>query len=181
MGVKSRQKLKWLKRDLQAAQDDANIDWVFLYLHEPAFPNGGHLRDAMYWGTSGKGELGGYNELDVPLGDVIDMRNRFWGTVSKYGKVIAVMFGDEHNYNRTRIDSAIHPDYQFPVWQIISGGGGAPYYVQDKSVPWAKKVESFAPSKHYCLFTVDGNRVSLTVYSDTGQILDQVEDLTAIR
>ena len=46
--------LEWLNRDLQAAQDDANIDWVFLYLHEPAFPNGGHVRDAMYWASQAK-------------------------------------------------------------------------------------------------------------------------------
>ncbi len=173
--------LEWLERDLQAAQDDANIDWVFLYLHEPAFPNGGHLRDAMYWGTSGKGELGGYNNPDAPLGDVIDMRNRFWNVVARYDKVLAVMFGDEHNYSRTLIDSTIHPDYQNPVWQIVSGGCGAPYYVQDKSAPWSKKVESFAPSKHYCLFTVDGHQVSLTVYGDAGQVLDHVKDLTTAK
>lgn len=180
-GYIRKNQLKWLEQDLQAAQDDANIDWVFIYLHEPAFPNGGHLMDAMYWGASGEGELGGYNEADVPLGDVIDMRNRFWEVVAKYGKVLAVLFGDEHNYSRTRIDSTIHTGYQTPVWQIISGGCGAPFYVQDKSVPWAEKVESFASSKHYCLFTVNGDKVSLTVYSDTGQILDRMEDLTAIK
>ena len=173
--------LKWLERDLQAAQNDEDIDWIFIYLHEPAFPNGGHLRDAMYWGTPGRGELGGYNDTDVPLGDVIDMRNRFWKVVAKYGKVIAVLCGDEHNYSRTRIDSSIHPDYLWPVWQIVSGGCGGPYYVQDKSVPWVKKVESFAPSKHYCFFTVDGDRVSMTVYSDTSEILDHVEDLSSIK
>ena len=173
--------LEWLNRDLQAAQDDTNVDWVFIYLHEPAFPNGGHVRDAMYWGTPGKGEHGGYNEPGGLLGDVIDMRNRFWTIVSRYDKVLVVLCGDEHNYSRTYIDSTIYPDYRFPVWQIISGGYGAPYYVQDKSVPWVEKVESFAISKHYCLFTVDGNQVSLTVYSDTGQILDHVENLASIR
>ncbi len=148
--------LEWLERDLQAAQADANIDWAFLIFHEPAFPNGGHVRDTMYWGASGKGELGGYNEPDAPLGDVVDMRNRFWTIVAKYKKVLAVLCGDEHNYSRTRIDSAVHRDYRFPVWQIISGGCGAPFYVQDKSVPWVRQVESFAISKHYCLFAVDG-------------------------
>ena len=173
--------LEWLERDLQAAQDDPNIDWAFLIFHEPAFPNGGHVRDTMYWGVSGKGEVGGYNESDAPLGDVVDMRNRFWKIVAKYNKVLAVLCGDEHNYSRTRVDSTVHPDYQFPVWQIISGGCGAPYYVQDKSVPWVGQVESFAISKHYCLFAVDGIQVRLTVYSDSGQILDHVEDLAVIK
>ena len=173
--------LKWLEQDLQAAQDDKNIDCIFIYFHEPAFPNGGHLQDAMYWGTPGKGELGGYNDTNVPLGDVIDMRNRFWKVVAKHDKVLAVLCGDEHNYSRTRIDSSIHPDYLWPVWQIVSGGCGGPFYVQDKSVPWVNKVESFAMSKHFCLFTVDGDRVSITVYSDTGEILDHVEDLSSIK
>jgi phosphodiesterase/alkaline phosphatase D-like protein len=173
--------LKWLERDLQSAQADPNIDWVFIYIHEPAFPNGGHVRDAMYWGTSGKGELGGYNEPDDPLGDVIDMRDRFWKILAKSSKVLAVLSGDEHNYSRTRIDSDVHPDYQIPIWQIISGGCGAPYYVQDKSVPWVEKVEAFSISKNYCLFTVDGRRVGLTVHSDTDQTLDSVADLTTIK
>ena len=173
--------LAWLERDLQSVQDDPDIDWVFIYIHEPAFPNGGHVRDAMYWGTSGKGELGGYNEPNDPLGDVIDMRNRFWQILAQSSKVLAVLCGDEHNYSRTRIDSDIHPDYQIPIWQITSGGCGAPYYVQDKSVPWVEKVEAFSISKNYCLFTVDGTRVGLTVYSDTGQTLDSVTDLTTIK
>lgn len=171
--------LAWLQQDLQAAQEDANIDWVFLYLHEPAFPNGGHLRDAMYWKTKEHPE--GYNNPDAPLGDVVDMRNRFWRIVSKYDKVLAVMCGHEHNYSRTLVDSTIHSDYQTPVWQIISGACGAPYYVQDESAPWAEKVQSFAHSKHYCLFTVDGDKVSLTVYSDADQILDHVENLATVK
>ena len=109
------------------------------------------------------------------------MRNRFWETVAKCSKALAVRCGDEHNYSRTRIDSTIHPDYKLPVRQIISGGCSATYYVQDKSAWWVGKVECFAPSKHHCLFTVDGNKVSLTVYSDMGQTLDRVEDLSAIR
>ncbi len=180
-GYLRQNQLKWFEQDLKAAQDDENIDWVFIYLHEPAFPNGGHLTDSMYWGVEGRGELGGYNDHNVPLGDIIDMRNRFWKIVAKYAKVLAVLCGHEHNYSRMCVDSLIHPDYQFPVWQIVSGRCGAPYYVQDGSVSWAKKVESFSPSKHFCLFTVDGSKVSLTVYSDSGEILDQVEDLTSIK
>jgi hypothetical protein len=173
--------LAWLERDLRAAQADDSVDWVFIYLHEPAFPNGGHLQDAMFWATPGKGEAGGLNDPSVPLGDVIDMRDRFWRTVADHPKVLAVLCGDEHNYSRTRVDSAIRPDYRSPVWQIVSGGCGAPYYVQDTSVPWSENVERFAASKHCCLFTVAGDRVSLTVISDTSEVLDHVDDLTTIK
>ena len=173
--------MEWLKKELDAAQKDFNIDWVFIILHEPPFPNGGHVKDAMYWGTPGNGKLGGYNNSDVPMGDVIDMRNRFWTIVSSKSKVLGVLCGDEHNYSRTLIDSSINKEFKFPVWQIISGGCGAPYYVQDKSVPWVDKVQAFAIDKHYCLFSVEGKNIGLEVYNDSSQLLDKIGNLTTIR
>lgn len=173
--------MEWLKKELDAAQKDMSVDWIFIILHEPPFPNGGHVKDAMYWGTPGQGGTGGYNDKNVPMGDVLDMRNRFWKIVSGKSKVLAVLCGDEHNYSRTLIDSTINPDFQFPVWQIISGGCGAPYYVQDKSVPWVEKVKAFAIDKHFCLFSVDGKKVGLEVYNDNSQLLDSIDNLTTIR
>ena len=173
--------MEWLEKELDAAQKDLNVSWVFIILHEPPFPNGGHVKDAMYWGTPGQGELGGYNDKNVPMGDVIDMRNRFWKIVSSKSKVLAVLCGDEHNYSRTLIDSTINPEFQFPVWQIISGGCGAPYYVQDKSVPWVDKVKAFTIDKHFCLFSVNGTQIGLEVYNDSSQLLDSIDNLTTIR
>ena len=180
-GYVMRNQMEWLKNELDAAQKDISVDWVFIILHEPPFPNGGHVKDAMYWGTPGEGETGGYNDKDVPLGDVLDMRNRFWKVVSSKSKVLAVLCGDEHNYSRTLIDSSVHPDFRFPVWQIISGGCGAPYYVQDKSVPWVDKVKAFTIDKHFCLFSVEGKQVGLEVYNDSSQLLDTIDNLTTIR
>jgi hypothetical protein len=180
-GYVMRNQMEWLKKELDAAQKDLNVDWVFIILHEPPFPNGGHVKDAMYWGTPGQGELGGYNDKDVPMGDVLDMRNRFWKIVSSKSKVLAVLCGDEHNYSRTLIDSTINPDFQFPVWQIISGGCGAPYYVQDKSVPWVDKVKAFTIDKHFCLFSVNGTQIGLEVFNDSSQLLDSIGNLTTIR
>ncbi|MCG9127253.1 metallophosphoesterase family protein [Candidatus Poribacteria bacterium] len=173
--------VEWLKKELEEAQNDTNIDWIFIILHEPPFPNGGHVKDAMYWGTPGQGELGGYNDKDAPLGDVIDMRNRFWTVVSSKSKVLGVLCGDEHNYSRTLIDSSLNPNFQYPVWQIISGGCGAPYYVQDKSVPWVDNVKAFTIDKHFCLFSVDKEQIGLEVYNDNSQLLDSIIDLTNIR
>ena len=180
-GYVMRNQMEWLKNELDAAQKDISVDWVFIILHEPPFPNGGHVKDAMYWGTPGEGKTGGYNDKAVPLGDVLDMRNRFWKIVSGKSKVLAVLCGDEHNYSRTLIDSSVHPDFRFPVWQIISGGCGAPYYVQDKSVPWVDKVKAFTIDKHFCLFSVDGKQVGLEVYNDSSQLLDSIDNLTTIR
>ena len=173
--------LAWLQQELATAQKDETVDWVFIFLHEPPFPNGGHVKDAMYWGTPGEGKFGGYNDKTAPLGDVLDMRNRFWKIVASTPKVLAVLCGDEHNYSRTLIDSSVHPEYQLPVWQIISGGCGAPYYVQDKSVPWVDNVKAFTIDKHYCLFIVDGDKIGLEVYNDSNQKLDSISNLTTIR
>lgn len=170
--------LEWLESDLSAAERDTDVDWVFVFTHEPAFPNGGHLYDAMFWGDAGLGHEGGLNDSGVPLGDVIDMRNRFWETISRHDKVVAVFFGDEHNYSRTLIDSKVDPEFGRPVWQIVSGGAGAPFYVQDTSSPWSPNVRAFSPVNHYCVLDVQKDRVSLSVRATTGALVDRVPDLT---
>lgn len=173
-GYVMKKQLAWLKKDLEAAQQDDDVDWIVLFAHEPAFPNGGHLSDAMFWGSRGKGHQGGLNDPTVPSGDVIDMRNRFWGRVSSYSKTLAVFFGDEHNYSRTFIDSSVHADYQYPVWQIISGGAGAPFYGQDTSPPWTSQVKYFTSVPHYCLVMVHGREVHLEVWTRSGRLVERV-------
>ncbi|MCK4409420.1 MAG: metallophosphoesterase [Candidatus Eisenbacteria sp.] len=170
--------LEWLEEDLAAAEADESIDWIFIFSHEPAFPNGGHLYDAMFWGEPGKGHEGGLNDPAVPLGDVIDMRNRFWGALAHSPKVVAFMCGDEHNYSRTLIDTDVNPGFAHPVWHIVSGGAGAPFYAQDRSVTWVDKVAAFAPVNHYCVFDADHEGVSLRAYAASGVLLDEVPDLT---
>ena len=173
-GYVMEKQLVWLKRDLDAAQADENVDWIVLFAHEPAFPNGGHLGDAMFWGRRGKGHEGGMNDPTVPGGDVIDMRNRFWGLISSYSKTLVVFFGDEHNYSRTFIDNSVHADFQYPIWQITSGGAGAPFYGQDTSAPWVKQVRAFTSVPHYCLLTVQGRLVELEVWTRTGRLAERV-------
>jgi hypothetical protein len=166
--------LDWLKRDLDAAQKDENIDWIFLFTHEPPFPVGGHLRDAMFWGQSGKGHEGGMNDPSVPSGDVIDMRNRFWGLISSYPKTLVLFDGDEHNYSRTYIDDSIYSGFLHPVWQITSGGAGAPFYGQDLSALWTDKVRRFTSVPHYCLVMVHGKEVQMEVWTRSGRLVERV-------
>jgi 3',5'-cyclic AMP phosphodiesterase CpdA len=166
--------LNWLRKDLDAAQADETIDWVVLFTHEPAFPAGGHLRDAMFWGQKKNGRMVGLNDSSAPSGDIIDMRDRFWTLISSYPKVLAAMFGDEHNYSRTYIDDSIHPDYEHPVWQIVSGGAGAPFYGQDPLAPWMESVRHFTSLPHYCLVTVHGREVRIEVWSRSAELIEEV-------
>ena len=59
------------------------------------------------------------------------------------------------------------------VHQLISGGAGAPYYAQEKSVPWAAKVERFALQQHFIRVRVAGGEAEVIVTSLSGETLDR--------
>ena len=159
--------LEWLEKDLTAART-ARAGHIFVFVHEPAFPNGGHVEDALWEGGEAEG---------------VKVRDRFWSIVTRAG-TSAVFCGHEHNYSRTLIDSKtpVHRDgtanagFVKPLWQITQGAAGAPFYPRDNAVPWAKAVKKFvAHTWSYCLVQVRGPRVSLETYSYTGELLDQAE------
>ncbi|MEO1171275.1 MAG: hypothetical protein AAFX94_04375, partial [Myxococcota bacterium] len=154
--------LDWLDADLARARA-GGARHLFVFTHEPAFPNGGHVQDAMWY--RGK------------VLEVLERRDAFIKILMKHG-VLALFSGDEHNYSRTRIDQDVSPGYAGRLWQIITGGAGAPYYAQDVGVPWVKNVESFAPVHHTVLVDVDGDRVRLRAVTTQGETVDSVE-LTA--
>lgn len=172
--------LAWIKDVLDDARDDLAIEHIFMFAHEPAFPNGGHLHDAQWY--NGGGSSGNEDYYGNPLNRtyVIERRDALWEAISQNGKVVAVLFGDEHNYNRMRLDDetpvyldgSTNPNFTNPVWQIITGGAGAPFYAQ-QDTPWAGDVERFYPSKHYCLLSVDGGKVSIKAISDSGELVDE--------
>ena len=156
--------LRWFAADLQAARD-RGIQHLFVFIHQPAFPNGGHVQDSLWNGGA-------------PLDTAI--RDRFWQIASEAG-VVAVFSGHEHNYSRTLIDAKIpvHKDgtanatFKTPVWQILQGAAGAPFYMQDKTVPWVANVKKFvSPTWAYSTIAIQGSKVSLETYSYTGELLD---------
>lgn len=153
--------LDWLERDLETARANG-AQRIFIFGHEPAFPNGGHVEDAMWY----KGEKP----------DINAMRDRFWKILTA-NSVTAAFFSHEHSYSRTLIDASVNHEYTHPVWQIITGGGGGAYYIRDTSVPWASAVKAFSALEHYALITVreDTGSVQFLVVSPTGQVLDEGE------
>jgi hypothetical protein len=158
-GTVTLEQVRWLDRDLAEARKRGLVH-LFVVTHEPAFPNGGHVQDAMYW--NGR------------LPQVIARRNLFWNTLHQH-RVRAAFFGDEHNYSRTLIDASVHASFERPVWQVISGGAGAPYYAANKSVPWSNKVRAFSAQQHLVLVNIDGGKAELEAVSLTGQLLDRWE------
>lgn len=104
--------------------------------------------------------------------EVLARRDAFWAILAKH-RVTAAFFGDEHNYSRTLIDQTVDPRFVSPVWQIITGGCGAPYYARDRTVPWQHKVRVFSAQQHLVLVRIDGPRAQLEALSLSGQILDR--------
>ena len=174
--------LVWIEKVLDDAKKDSSIEHVFMFGHEPAFPNGGHLKDAQWYegGAPGKGRNHDFEGKFLDRSYLVQRRDRLWEAISQNGKVVAVFFGDSHNYHRTLINSKtpVHlngsPNQNFinPVWQIISGGAGAPFYAQENA-PWSGFVEYFYPSKNYCMIHVNGDTVKLRAISDSGEIIDE--------
>ncbi|MDD3627301.1 MAG: metallophosphoesterase [bacterium] len=147
--------LDWLENELKKAQESERI---FVFLHLPPFPNGGHLHDSMYY--SGKSDK--FNT----------MREKFTRMLSEYN-VDIVFAGHEHNYNRMLVDKDVDPEIKNPYWQVITGGAGAPFYVQDKKAPWKNNVKVFSTQVHYVIVHVTQGKIKLTVYSDQDQVIDE--------
>lgn len=196
--------LEWVKRELDRAEQDPTIDWVILAGHTPAFPNGGHLDSGMWYHGNNALRPGVFNyqkkKLNFLKEGILERRNTVWALFSRYKKVLAVLDGDEHNYSRLLVTAQTpvgipgkddtdgdgkldcfspNPDFTFPVWQIISGGMGAPYYEKEHP-PWEKWVKKFTPLQNFVLFSVEGKKVFAEVYSNTGALIERVE-LTKIR
>ena len=150
--------LDWLDADLAKARK-AGQKHLFVFTHEPGFPNGGHVHDGLYW----KGE--------VPA--VLRQRAKLYAILGR-NAVTAIVHGDEHNYSRLLVDAAtLDGPLERPVWHLVSGGAGAPYYAQDHSVPWSQRVRVFDARQHYLRFIIDGDDCVIEAVSREGGLIDR--------
>jgi hypothetical protein len=173
--------MKWLSKTLQMLEKDGNIDHVFVTLHTPVFPNGGHAKDDMWYHGNNRhrARIAGESVED----GVIERRDAFLDEmVNKSSKVVAVLCGDEHNYSRLRINDDMPrylEDYKpekvklnREIWQITNGAAGAPYYSQEDLI-WSDNVEKFSAQYALVLFHIDGKSVEVEVINpDT---LEEIE------
>lgn len=173
--------LAWLAQTLAALERNATVDHVFLTLHTPMFPNGGHVGDAM-WCNGRNAPRPTIAGVPVAKG-IIERRDDLLTLIQRHPKVLAVFTGDEHNYNRMRLDAtaSIYPEgwdkprvrVRRPFYQINNGAAGAPYYAQEQT-PWSSLVRGFSTQHAICLLHVDGPRVRLeTVNPETLEVLDR--------
>jgi hypothetical protein len=174
------QQLAWLREEVAAADREPGIDHLFFSAQEPPFPNGGHTGDAMWYRGGDTDRDGKVDAADV---GIVQNRNALWQIVSGSAKSVAFITGDEHAYSRlwvgpdTPVGPRALPDggeavFGHGVWQVTSGGAGAPYYDKELDLPWRGERRAHSPQPHYAMFHVDGAAVRLEVFSQTGQRVD---------
>ncbi len=172
--------LEWLERTLARLEADPNIDFIFVTQHTPAFPNGGHRSDDMWYdgNNTPRPSIAG-----KPLRrGVIEQRDRYLELLLKHKKVVAQLTGDEHNYARMLLtpETVIHPgdwDKARPritrtLWQINNGAAGAPYYAQEV-LPWSDHVKTFSTQIALVLFHVHGRELYFEVINP--ETLERIE------
>ncbi len=199
------EQVEWIRSEVRKGDADPTVRYIVMLAHSPLFAGGGHVSGSLWY--NGNNNLRAYSlegGTAAPLGPgLIDVRNELWKIACRSRKVALVLGSHEHNYQRILItkdtpvgvpskddlngnglldDGRISPDPDFtkPLWQVISGGAGAPYYTEEKA-PWSGSSKFFTALYHYILFRADRKRISMEVYSHTGQLLDRVEDLMAVR
>ncbi len=175
--------MEWLRRTIENLETDEDIDHVFVTQHTPAFPNGGHSRDDMWYS-------GNNDPRPVIAGKpvekgIIQRRDEYLDILANQSsKVVGILTGDEHNYNWLKLTNEVpiypenypHKKIKFnrPIYQINNGASGAPYYAQEK-LPWSAYTQSFSVENALCLIHVNGSKVTMTVLNpDTLNKIDEV-------
>ncbi len=174
--------LEWLQETVQQYEQDPTIDHIFVTQHTPCFPNGGHVRDDMWY--NGNNQIRPYvSGKPMPKG-IIERRDQILDIiVNNSRKVRAILTGDEHNYCRTHLtpETKIYPEpYFFPkieltrdIYQINNGAAGAPYYSQEQT-PWTPYTSNFTTQNAVVFIHVEGESVEVEVLNpDTLEEVDR--------
>ena len=173
--------LQWLEKTIDNLEKDDKIKHIFVTQHTPAFPNGGHSKDDMWYsGQNYPRAIVAGKEVDK---GIIERRDEFLDIIiNKSTKVVAMLTGDEHNYCKLKINDDMKrytAEYDKEkiklnrqIYQINNGAAGAPYYAQEV-LPWSENASGFTTQNAIVLIDVDGDKISVRVVNpDT---LEEIE------
>ncbi|GAB4321047.1 MAG: hypothetical protein Kow0059_15550 [Candidatus Sumerlaeia bacterium] len=215
--------LNWIKSELKRADEDDSVKFVVLFAQEPVFPNGGHTGDAMWYGGSNRKRAYVFDaaseQLKPEVKGILEVRDELLRAVAACTKAAAVLGSDEHGYHKTLITNTVPigniarddknndgriggdgeqptplDDLARPVWYMVCGGGGAPYYSHDDT-PWNQywlaqdPPDAPAPQRRYYyssqanffLFEADADRIGVRVLNPQGEEIDRIDDLMAVK
>lgn len=174
--------LQWLAGQLDSLEKDDRIRHVFVTCHTPLFPNGGHVRDDMWYG--GDNSFRPYVAGKPVERGIIERRDEILDLlINKSTKVRATLTGDEHNYCRTHITEEMprYPEgWDKPklklsrsIWQLNNGSAGAPYYAQEPT-PWSGYTVGFTTQVALILLHINGEKIEVEVQNpDTLEEIDR--------
>mgnify|MGYP006287295905 CR=1 FL=1 len=174
--------IAWLEQTLKKLEDDPNIDHVFVTQHTPTFPNGGHVKDDMWY--NGNNEPRAHVAGKGLKKGIIERRDEYLNLlVNESSKVRAILTGDEHNYARLPVNDDLprYPENYKPsnvtmkleIMQINNGAAGAPYYAQEET-PWSDQVQYFSTENALVLIDVEGEKITVRVINpDTLSLFDE--------
>jgi len=175
--------LAWLQKTIRQLETNPAIDHIFLTQHTPLFPNGGHSGDDMWYHGNNKKRT--YIAGKPVKKGIIERRDEYLDIlINQSKKVVAVLTGDEHNYNRLKLtkEVTIYPEnyphkklnVSRPIYQVNNGAAGAPYYAQEK-LPWSEHTKAFSVENALCLFYVNGKSIRMKVLNpDTLNPIDEI-------
>ncbi len=178
------QQLEWLKGQLAKYESDNNIEHIFVSIHTPAFPNGGHAHNDMWY--NGNNDIRPYVGGKAVEKGIIERRDEFLDLlVNKSKKFRVLLTGDEHNYTRLTINkkSTIYSkDWKGkrirlsrPFVQIVDGAAGAPYYAEEK-MPWSADLNKFSAQFALVIFHIDGKKIFIRVINpDTLELIEEYQ------
>jgi len=193
------EQLQWLEPQIAAADKDESVKYIILFAHEPIFPNGKHLQDAMWYNGNNNSRACVFanGKINPEKLGVIEVRNRIARVVSQSAKTVCVINSDEHAYYRTKIDKntpvgddrdivdnqidwkngKISPlsGLKHPKWYIVCGGGGAPFSAE-KTSPWNRYWKSQGRGQRGYRYTPQ-EHILLFSTSDRGVSLRVVNSL----
>ncbi len=163
--------LKWMKNEVAKYEKDQNIQHIFVTIHTPAFPNGGHANNDMWY--DGNNEIRPWIAGKPVDKGIIERRDEMLDIlVNKSKKFRVLLTGDEHNYTRLVVDqnTKMYPDnwkgkklkLSRPFVQIVDGAAGAPYYAQE-NLPWTPSLKKFSSQYALVLFNVDDENIEVEV------------------
>lgn len=176
--------LAWLDETITTLEADENIDHIFVTQHTPAFPNGGHVQDDMWY--NGKNTYRPYVAGEPLEKGIIERRDQYLNIlVNKSQKTRAILTGDEHNYAKTELgpETIIYKDdwemerleLSRTIYQINNGAAGAPYYAQEQT-PWTGSVTGFTTQNALVIFNVEGDNIFMEVLNpDTLEKVDELK------
>jgi len=175
--------LAWIAQTLDTLQADKNIDHIFVTQHTPVFPNGGHVRGftSMWFNGENRHTPIIKGATADQFQGAIDRRDTYLKMLFAHDKVKGILAGDEHNYSRMIIKEGM-PIYDpakyvpakplvitRPIWQIVNGAAGAPYYAQEKAL-WNRGypenrdyLKEFTTQHALLFFHVHGSSIEMEV------------------